>query len=113
MNRWLIALALSCLITGHTFAQLPPDKALETFTVANGLELTLFAEGGEVFRKLKAGQTVRIAPAGVDRKPSSEPVTAAVAAFKMDRNLGKVSLTVTGSTAAFRATELTRVWIKE
>ena len=77
------------------------------------LELTLFAEGGEVFRKLKVGQTVRIAPAGVDRKPSSEPVTATVAAFKLDRNLGKVSLTLTGSTAAYRVAELARVWIKE
>src|SRR4029077_9513372 len=35
------------------------------------LELTLFAEGSEVFRKLKVGQTVRVAAASVDRKPRS------------------------------------------
>ncbi len=35
------------------------------------LDLTLFQESGEIARQLKAGQKVRVAPAGVDRKPTS------------------------------------------
>src|SRR5205085_10735526 len=43
MNRWLFAIALTSVLIGQTRAQVKPDKALETFTVADGLELSLFA----------------------------------------------------------------------
>src|SRR5262245_23655488 len=43
MNRWLFAVALTGVLSGATSAQVKPEKALETFTVADGLELSLFA----------------------------------------------------------------------
>ena len=43
MRRWFFALALICLSSAAAPAQVPPDKALATFTVAEGLELSLFA----------------------------------------------------------------------
>lgn len=43
MTRWLPILAIFCLFSLPLSAQVPPEKALETFTVAEGLELSLFA----------------------------------------------------------------------
>src|SRR5436305_390124 len=43
MRRWLPALVLACLAPLPLTAQVTPDQALETFTVADGLELSLFA----------------------------------------------------------------------
>jgi putative membrane-bound dehydrogenase-like protein len=45
MNSWprLPLLALALLVPAATRAQVPPEKALSTFTVADGLELSLWA----------------------------------------------------------------------
>src|SRR4051794_30924471 len=43
MNRWIFAVALTVVLLGQVAAQVKPEKALETFTVADGLELSLFA----------------------------------------------------------------------
>src|SRR5262245_34896277 len=45
MRPWLYLLAALCLLSipATTPAQVPPEKALSTFTVAEGLELSLFA----------------------------------------------------------------------
>src|SRR5438105_14354791 len=45
MRRCLHLLAVLCLVTIQPVveAQVPPEKALATFTVAEGLELSLFA----------------------------------------------------------------------
>jgi putative membrane-bound dehydrogenase-like protein len=45
MNRWLISFSLfvGLLVPAAAEAQLPPEKAATTFTVADGLEMTLWA----------------------------------------------------------------------
>ncbi|QDU25532.1 hypothetical protein ETAA8_06010 [Anatilimnocola aggregata] len=79
--------------------------------VADGnLSLTLFNEGELQVKQIKAGKNVRIAPAGVDRKPTAEPITAQVKSVKMMGRQCKVELTVTSPTDKFKPTELARVW---
>ena len=65
------------------------------------LDLTLFQESGELSHKLKPGMKVRVAPAGVDRKPTTVPMTGEVASAKMAGNLGKVTITLDASNAPF------------
>ncbi|HTU93236.1 MAG TPA: PVC-type heme-binding CxxCH protein, partial [Gemmataceae bacterium] len=45
MNRWLFSFSVlaGLLVSGAVQAQLPPEKAATTFTVADGLEMTLWA----------------------------------------------------------------------
>jgi len=74
------------------------------------LELTLFQEGGDIARQLKAGQKVRVAPAGVDRKPASSPINGSIASARMDGQLGKVSLTLDGASTAFQPAAVARLW---
>ncbi len=74
------------------------------------LELTLFQEGGEVAHQLKAGQQVRVAPAGVDRKPTGAPLTGTIGAAQMVGPLGKVSVTLDSATSNFQPTGLARLW---
>jgi len=74
------------------------------------LELTLFREGGEVTQKLKAGQKVRVAPAGVDRQSSATPVTGTLTVKKMAGALGKVSVTLDAPATGFAVTGLARLW---
>lgn len=74
------------------------------------LKLTLFQEGGEFAKQLKAGQKVKVAPAGVDRKPTAEPVLATIAEAKMAGNLCKVTLTLDAASDALKVKELARVW---
>jgi len=72
------------------------------------IELTLFPEGRDFFARLKPGATVRTAPAGADRKPSTTPVEATIATA----NSSKLTLKIpAASTATFRPTELARVWV--
>ena len=74
------------------------------------LALTLFQEGGEFARQLKAGQKVRVAPAGVDRKPTTAPVAATVAEAKMAGSLGKVVLTLDADGKGWEAGGGARLW---
>ena len=87
------------------------DEGLPGYVDASAggeLQLTLFREGSDVFAKLKAGTAVRVAPAGVDRKPSAAPVAASVTAI----NAGKVTLAIPEESAkAFQPAALARVWI--
>jgi hypothetical protein len=76
------------------------------------LEMTLFQESGDVSHALKAGQTVRVAPAGVDRKPTSDPVSGKVVSAKMAGNLGKVAITLDTPSANFQQGKVARLWIK-
>jgi hypothetical protein len=81
--------------------------------VADGeIDLTLFQETGEIARGLKSKQTVRIVPAGDDRRASGTPVSATVTAARMQGNLGKVTLRIEGdaSPSGFRSGGLARVW---
>ena len=87
------------------------EEGLPCYVDASGggeLQLTLFPEGRDFFPKLKAGSAVRVAPAGVDRKPSSAPIAASVTAI----NGARVSLTIPASAgAAFQPAGLARVWM--
>jgi hypothetical protein len=74
------------------------------------LDLTLFQESGELSHKLKSGMKVRVAPAGVDRKPVSAPVSGTVAAAKMAGNLGKVTVTLDTAGSGFTPGTVARVW---
>jgi len=79
-------------------------------TADKDLQLTMFREGDEVWKTLKAGQKVKVAPAGVDREPTSTPVTATVAAAQTTAGLGKLSLTLDAPAAGFAVTSLARLW---
>lgn len=74
------------------------------------LNLTLFHEGEEQVKQLKAGTTVRVAPAGVDRNPTAEPLTATVRSAKMMGRQCKVTLALEAATEKFRPTGLVRLW---
>ena len=75
------------------------------------LRLTMFQEGGDLVRPLKAGAKVRVAPAGVDRKPTREPLAATVAESKMAGNLGKITLTLDAASKDFQPGIVARVWV--
>jgi hypothetical protein len=80
-------------------------------TAVRDLELTLFQESGDVSRKLKAGQKVSVAPAGVDRAATAPALTGTVSAAKMAGNLGKVTVTLDTDPAGFQAAGLARLWL--
>ncbi len=48
MNRWLILLSVGCLLPSPINAQLTPEEALKKFTVADGLQIELFAAEPDV-----------------------------------------------------------------
>lgn len=72
-------------------------------------ELTTFWESGDTVRKLKQGDAVKIAPAGVDRKPTAAPVAATVDTIQPAGPLTKLTLTVPEPTA-LRVKEVARLW---
>lgn len=74
------------------------------------VQLTLFQECGEMSWRLKPGQKVRVAPAGVDRKPTSAPVTGTIASARMAGNLGKVTVTLDNASTAFQPAAVARLW---
>jgi hypothetical protein len=74
------------------------------------LELTLFWESNEIARSLKAGQKVRVAPAGVDRKATAPAVTGVIATAKMQGNLGKLTVKLDAPSAGFVVGGITRLW---
>jgi hypothetical protein len=70
------------------------------------LQLTLFREAGEQTGKLKVGQSVRVASAGVDRRPTAEPVAGTIHAVKGPQ----VSVMIPNTSAGFIPTNLARLW---
>jgi hypothetical protein len=75
------------------------------------IQLTLFQEAGELARTLKKDTKIRLAPAGIDRKPNGPIQTGIVAAAKMADNLCKVTVTLDADAQGFRVGELARLWI--
>ncbi len=75
------------------------------------VDFTLFQESGDIARQLKAGQKIRVATAGVDRKAGGAPLTGSVSAAKMAGSLGKVTVTLDAAPACFQAGGLARLWI--
>ena len=76
------------------------------------LNLSLFWESTDLSHKLKPGMKVRVAPAGVDRKPTAAPVTGTVAAEVkvLSGNVGKVSVKLDAPSTAFIPGNIARVW---
>ncbi len=79
-------------------------------TAGTEVKLTIFREADDVSKALKAGQKVRVAPAGVDREPTTAPVTGTVAAAQMAGGLGKVTLTLDAPATGFTVAGLARLW---
>jgi hypothetical protein len=75
------------------------------------LRLTLFQEARELARDLKPGQAVRVAPAGVDRKPTAAAVEGVVSGSKPVGSLTEVTITLQGRGGdAFQPTAVARLW---
>ncbi len=77
------------------------------------LRLTLFNEGGDVAKQIKVGKSVRVAPAGVDRKPMVTPLMAKVTAVNTKGRECKVTLTLSAEEAKFQPVGLARLWLAE
>lgn len=76
------------------------------------LRLTLFNEGSDLAKQLKAGKAIRVAPAGVDRKPTTAPLTGTVTTVITKGRECKVTLTLSAAAAKFQPTGLARVWLE-
>jgi hypothetical protein len=77
------------------------------------LRLTLFSEGAELARTLKARRKVRVAPAGPDRAPTVKPTTGILTAIKPARgNVYEAALTVDAGTEGFMPAGLARLWVE-
>ena len=75
------------------------------------IRLTLFMEGKDVLQDLKAGQKVRVAPAGVDRKATAEPITGTLTQVTKVRKLYKVAVTLNAVADGLTPAGLARVWV--
>jgi hypothetical protein len=78
-------------------------------TSGTSVSLTMFPEGSEITKDLKAGQTVKIAPAGVDRNPPAKAVAATVTEAKTVGRYLTLTFGVDGS-ALFQVAGLARLW---
>ncbi len=78
----------------------------------NQLHITLFQEGQALAKNLKKQMTVRVAAAGVDRKPSSEPVIAKVIGVSNKGKLTHVQLSTDAPLTNFQITGLARLWLE-
>ncbi len=76
----------------------------------NTLKLTLFSEGADLAKKLKAGQKVEVAPAGADRKPTVEVMAGTLKTITARGNLYEAVVTMKAGTAGFKPTGLARLW---
>ncbi|MCB1275723.1 hypothetical protein [Prosthecobacter sp.] len=74
------------------------------------LVLTLFREGEEQTKQLKEGSAVRIAPAGVDRKPTADPITGKVTAIGKNGRQMQVTIEPTSASDGFKPVGLARLW---
>jgi len=78
---------------------------------ATEVQLTLFQEGKEWAKEMKAGRKIEIAPAGVDRVPG-KPVEGTLKAAKPQGNLTVVTITLAKPTEELKVMGLARVWLK-
>lgn len=75
------------------------------------LKLTLFNEGADIAKQLKAGKAVRVAPAGVDRKPTAAPLAATVTAAVTKGRECKVTISIAAAEGKFQPAGLVRLWL--
>lgn len=73
--------------------------------------ITLFNEGEGQIKRLKQGVAIRIAPAGVDRKPSAELVSGKVTAIGKNGRQTQVTLELFASGEKFQPAGLARLWV--
>lgn len=75
------------------------------------VRLTLFQEGRELAKELKAGRAVRVAAAGTDRK-AGQSVDGTIQEHRPQGNLNQVTITLKGEPPEpFVATGVVRVWL--
>ena len=77
------------------------------------MNLTLFWEGIDENRQLKPGQKIRVATAGVDRKPTTAPVTGTLTSSKSSGPLFKVSLKLDAPPTGMTPGAIARLWRTE
>ncbi len=77
----------------------------------NQVDLTIFQEGKAIASSLKKGQTVRLAVAGQNRKPTMEALNAKVIDAKVKGKLVLVQLIIEQDIDAFEVTNLVRLFV--
>ena len=80
-------------------------------TSGKELRLTLFNEGNDIAKQLKPGKAIRVAPAGVDRKPLTGPLTGTVTTTVTKGRECKVTITLSAAETKFQPTGLARLWL--
>ncbi|HEV7401374.1 MAG TPA: hypothetical protein VGO11_00545 [Chthoniobacteraceae bacterium] len=79
-------------------------------TSGTGLSLTMFPEGSDLIKDLKAGGKVKVAPAGVDRSATAKAVAATVTEAKTVGRYLTLALTLDAGGAPFQVAGLARLW---
>jgi hypothetical protein len=74
------------------------------------VSLTIFPEGSELTKDLKAGQTVKVAPAGVDRNATAKALAATVTEAKTVGRYLTLILTLDDAGTPFQVGGLARLW---
>jgi len=64
-------------------------------------------------KQLKKDISVRVAPAGVDRQPTAEPITGKVTALTKNGRQTQVTLELAASSEKFQPTQLARLWVAQ
>lgn len=77
------------------------------------LKLTIFNEADEYVKPLKVGADVRVAAAGVDRKPTIAPLRGKVTALGKSGRQNVVTLELERSASEFKPAGLARMWLSE
>ena len=77
------------------------------------LVLTLFNEGEEQIKRLNQGTSVRVTAAGVDRKPTTDPITAKVTLLGKNGRQTQVTLELNAPAEKFQPTGLARLWLAQ
>lgn len=77
------------------------------------LKLTLFNEGTDVAKQLKAGKVIRVAPAGVNRQPTLPSLNGTVKTTVTRGRETKVTLELSRVEPQFQPTGLARLWLAE
>lgn len=77
------------------------------------VQLTMFQEGNDITTKLKAKQSLKLATAGPDRKPTKEPVAATIVTAKPQGKLVKITAKTEATAGTWKRGELVRLWVTE
>tara|TARA_R110002096_G_scaffold168538_4_gene339381 strand:- start:598 stop:1578 length:981 start_codon:yes stop_codon:yes gene_type:complete len=78
----------------------------------NELDLTLFQEATVLALETEPGQKIRVAPAGVHRKPTGDAVSGKLVSCDRERKIFRVKVMLDAPASGFRITELARLWVR-